>query len=103
MAGMADISEQIEALKTTRTAQLLVQYKELLGDKVASGNRIFLIRRLPYRIQGQALGEAELGNLDLAPSRSPFRASLIASFINWICCVLAIAILLKIPLREEFC
>jgi len=51
-----NISGQIEALKTMGTAQLLVQYKELFGDKTAPGNRVFLIRQLACRIQEQAMG-----------------------------------------------
>jgi len=50
-----DIPGQIEALKTTGTAQLLTQYKELFGDKAAPGKRVFLIRQLAYRIQEQEL------------------------------------------------
>jgi hypothetical protein len=56
MAEIDNISKQIEALKTTGTAQLLTRYKELFGDKSAPGNRIFLIRKLAYRIQEQAVG-----------------------------------------------
>ena len=55
-----DISGQIEALETTGTAQLLAQYRGLLGDKAAPGNQIFLIRQLAFRIQEQVMGEAEL-------------------------------------------
>lgn len=51
-----DISGQIEALKTTGTAQLLAQYKELFGNKMAPGNRTFLNRQLAYRIQEQVMG-----------------------------------------------
>lgn len=57
MAEVDNIAVQIEALKTTGTAQLLGQYKELFGDNAAPGNRIFLIRKLAYRIQEQAMGE----------------------------------------------
>lgn len=53
---MEDIARQIEVLKTTGTTQLQVQYRELLGDATPSGNRIFLIRQLAYRIQEQAVG-----------------------------------------------
>ncbi len=52
-----DITGQIEALKTTGMAELLERYKQLFGDETASsGNRIFLIRQLAYRIQEQASG-----------------------------------------------
>jgi hypothetical protein len=56
MAKVDNIAEEIEALKTTGTGQLLVQYKELFGDKAASENRVFLVRQLAYRIQERAMG-----------------------------------------------
>ena len=56
MAEMDNIVEQVEALKTTGTAQLLAQYKQFFGDKAAPGNRVFLIRQLAYKIQEAAFG-----------------------------------------------
>jgi len=51
----ADMTSQIEALKTMGTEQLLAQYKEFFDDRAAPGNRVFLIRQLAYRIQEQAM------------------------------------------------
>ncbi|MEI7750546.1 MAG: DUF2924 domain-containing protein [Candidatus Omnitrophota bacterium] len=61
---MDNIAEQIEALKTKGTAQLLAQYRELFGNKVAPGNRIFLIRQLAYRIQEQVMDGISLAISD---------------------------------------
>ena len=55
MAKVDNIAEEIEALKRTGTAQLLTKYRELFGDKAAPGNRIFLIRKLAYRIQERSM------------------------------------------------
>ena len=54
---MGDISEKIEALKTTETAQLSALYRQHFGNKPASIKRIFMIRQLAYRMQEQAIGE----------------------------------------------
>lgn len=51
-----NIAGQIEALKTTGTAQLSALYRQLFGDKTAPGNRIYMIRQLAYQIQETALG-----------------------------------------------
>lgn len=51
-----NISAQIEALKTTGTAQLSELYRQYFDDKAAPGNRTFLIRQIAYQIQEKALG-----------------------------------------------
>lgn len=60
----ANTAEQIDALKTAPTGELLIRYKELYGDKTAPGNRIVLIRKLAYRIQENALGGLSLAVKD---------------------------------------
>ncbi|HOW59529.1 MAG TPA: DUF2924 domain-containing protein [Candidatus Omnitrophota bacterium] len=61
MSKLDTIEEQMETLKTSETAQLLEQYRELFGDKAVPGNRIFLIRKLAYRLQEQAIGGISTG------------------------------------------
>jgi len=51
-----NIAGQIEALKTTGTAQLAELYRQYFHDKAAPGNRTFLIRQIAYPIQEKALG-----------------------------------------------
>jgi len=86
MAEMENIAEQIEELKTTGTAQLLVRYKELFGDKTAPGNRPFLIRQSAYRGKGRGkseAGELRFGALRLAAGRPP--APQIGHLVLFVC------------------
>ncbi|MDD5217538.1 MAG: DUF2924 domain-containing protein [Candidatus Omnitrophica bacterium] len=52
----ANITEQIEALKSTETKLLLDKWRENFGDSKPPANRLFLIRHLAYKLQESTHG-----------------------------------------------
>jgi len=51
-----NISEEIEALKTTKAERLLAKWQEAFGDSEPPANRLFLIRHLAYKLQESTHG-----------------------------------------------
>jgi hypothetical protein len=79
---MGDIT-QIETLKTADTAWLSTLYQKYFGNKLAPGNRTFLIRQLAYKIQEQSSGElspaAKARILELVRTYDPINRTIIKS------------------------
>jgi hypothetical protein len=56
MAEQASVIAQIEALKGMTVSQLRLKWRELYGDDTRSCNRVYLWRRLAWRVQELAYG-----------------------------------------------
>lgn len=77
------LAKQLAELESLTTGQLRQTYADLFGDECRSGNRTWLIRRIAWRLQANALGglsqralerAKELANesdLRLMPPRTP--------------------------------
>lgn len=51
-----EVESQLAELRTLRTSELATRYEELLGQPCRSRHRMYLIRRIAWRIQANAYG-----------------------------------------------
>src|SRR2546427_1368024 len=56
MPEQASVTDQIEALRLMTVADLKVKWRELYGEDTRSCNRVYLWRRLAWRVQELAYG-----------------------------------------------
>ncbi len=52
-----NIEKEVAALQRMSVAQLRVRYAEVFGERPRSGHRVWLLRRIAWRIQALAYGE----------------------------------------------
>jgi len=67
------LDENIDQLRHLTTAQLRSKYLELFGQPSHSNHKGYLFRRLAWRLQAFAQGEACRSRLAATPNRSPRR------------------------------
>ena len=56
----ASVTDQIDALRRMTVGELKVRWRELYGEDTRSCNRVYLWRRLAWRVCEQFLGEHSL-------------------------------------------
>src|SRR5574341_1874886 len=56
MAEQGSVAAQIEALRRMTVGQLRLKWRELYGEETRSCNRVYLWRRLAWRVQELAYG-----------------------------------------------
>jgi hypothetical protein len=59
MKNETEVREEIEALRSLTTLQLKEKYRAVFGEQSRSNHKQFLFRRIAWRIQANAWGEAK--------------------------------------------
>jgi len=66
LASLAPWTEEAERLRTAPLAVLLARYRELFGEPPRTRQRLYLLRRLSWRLQANQLGGLSQRALDRA-------------------------------------